>query len=431
MKLLEAIGFGEQPTEKRFNGSIGPEKILGEDLSGDAIGAEENYFKIRLAEMFMRDRLHNGREFIPLTVALSSFIYDGRSVDVPCIVGNQMLKTIDQYIKGEYVEFRNTPIIGPVPYAGGDVALFISLYGVQVKNLVKSLFGFLGRMVGVFDIAGLSDYLKIAEQISEGLAGLLGGEDELDPRIAQREIFSDKLTGRQSFSEKYLLYANCPFDALATDRLWVKDQGLMQGKDKTSLKPFRDHDYCLVKIECLGERGDYTTLPFHAVWQELKRLIWQNRQDSLKEADRIFPTLAQQVALSPDLTNRHRNIMIQLYKANYEQEIASFLAAKQPERPEVRGATRGGSREPNARAMVQKTAHLSDRAGISKAARDSLWEIDSSWDKIPHLEEHGESFELTDTVLRQQLLEMATQSTIAEPDPVALSKAIAFAAYPD
>jgi hypothetical protein len=286
-------------------------------------------------------------------------------------------------------------------------------------------------MVGIFDVAGLSAYLKVTKQISEGLAGLLGIDEEIDPRIAHREVFSDRMNGRQALQEKYIVYTNCPADGMTRDRLWVKDQSLMQGKDEATLKHFREHDYCLVKIEHLENRDDYTTLPFHAVWRELKALIWENRQDSLREADRIFPTLARQVALSPDLTNRHRNIMIQIYKANYEQEIASFLSTKPPDREAYRGVTRGGRDERNARAMIQKAAHLADRANISKAAKDSLWEIDSNWDRIPFLEPHGESFELTDAIMQEQLQEMAAQSKITQPDPAALSQGIALASYPD
>ena len=431
MKLLQALGFGGQPAEKRFYDTIDPAHVIGEDAGGGAISAEESYFKIRLAEMYMRDRHRHGKEFIPLTVALSSFIYDGSTVEVPCLVGNQMLKAIDQYINGEYVELRNTPIVGPVPYAGEDVALFIGLYGVEVRDIVESLFGFLGRMVGIFDVAGLSAYLKVTEQISEGLAGLLGIDKEIDQRIAHREVFSDRMDGRRSFEEKYIVYANCPADALTRDRLWVKDQSLMQGQDKTALAHFRAYDYCLVKIERLEKRKDYTTLPFHALWKELKALIWENRQDSLKEADRIFPTLARQVALSPDLTNRHRNLMIQLYKANYEQEIASFLATQPPARVAYHGVTRGGRDERDARAMIQRAAHLADRANMSESAKDSLWEIDSNWDRIPFLEQHGESFELTDAIIQQQLQELGAQSKVDQPDPAALSQAIALASYPD
>ena len=63
--------------------------------------------------------------------------------------------------------------------------------------------------------------------------------------------------------------------------------------------------------------------------------------------------------------------------------------------------------------------------------QESIWEIDSNWDRIPFLEQHGENFELTDAIMQAQLQELVAQSKITRPDPAALSQAIALASYPD
>ncbi|MFC1829748.1 hypothetical protein ACFL0O_09060, partial [Thermodesulfobacteriota bacterium] len=113
------------PSERKFYRRIPVEHVLGQECSDQAFEADKGYFEIRVSEIFLRNKREYFRSFIPLAIVLSDFIYDDRRESVPYFVGNQLLQVIEKYIEKKPVEFRSERAIGPVPYMGDDVSLFV------------------------------------------------------------------------------------------------------------------------------------------------------------------------------------------------------------------------------------------------------------------------------------------------------------------
>jgi len=379
--------------------------------------------------MFLRNKIEYGSEYIPFTVALSEFLYDGVERSIPFFVGNDLLKKIEDHSGNEYIEFLNTRVVGPIPYVGDDVALFVGLFRVKVADLFKNLFSFLENILSSFDATQLSKYIDIAGICSSGLASLLGIK-EMDLRIGNRDVFTSKPNDPKRFKECYLAYINCADGSLGPDKLWIRDDSpcLFTGSDKNTAKPLRDYDYCLVRIDKLEKRNDYTKFSFHNLWNEARELIWAGK---LQEAELKMAALGLEMARSPDLITDHRHELIRLYRANFEKDVEAYelshSSAYGTPAPATRSAWRGEAKM-DAKAAIQRMAYLTRRSGYSRDVERSLLGISSNLERIPYIAGRSKEFKLTDAILNEQLSKLSADSRIEKPDPKALADAIALAA---
>lgn len=415
----------KQPMRPRLFAMVPESHVLDNGFSSLVFEPNRGYFEIRLSEMFLRDKREYWFEYRPFTVIITDFIFDDHKQTVPFFVGNHLLQSGEHYIQGQNVQYLNTRVAGPIPYYGDTVSLFVGLFRAQVQDLSRTLFDFMERVVGAFDVTKVSSYLCIARALTSGLAALMGTE-EMEFRLGTRNEFTDKSRDPHRFRQCYLVYVNCQEDDIMSSNLWVKDARLFVGRDGESIKPFRGYDYCLVKIDHIKRRNDYTKFAFNELWKEARKLIWQG---DVVKADRALLSLAQQIAMSADLTTDDRYHLIQLYKANYEREVelyGTFLPQSSQSSAAVTRSARSGF---TAKAVIQKAAVLAQNAGFPKEAENALWDISTNWDRIPHLKDRSKDFELTDALLNDQLNELESISTIENRDPKALADAIAVAVF--
>lgn len=174
-RLFNAASSGR--AERKVYSEINPRHIGDGSRVPREFKEGEAYFKVRLSEMFLRDERRWWREFVPITVCLGQFIFDGKRQEVPFVVSNQLLRADEKYVNGANIEYRNTTIIGPVPYVGDGISLFAALYRAKVNELSVGLFGFMGNLAKSFDVSGLSKYLDIAQPLAKGLEDVLGMRD--------------------------------------------------------------------------------------------------------------------------------------------------------------------------------------------------------------------------------------------------------------
>ena len=172
--------------------------------------------------MFLRDKNEFIRNFVPLTIAINSFKYGGQRHEIPFIVGNQLLHSIESYIKDEYIEFKDTRILGPSPYPGDDVSLFIGLFRVQVDNLARQLFSFMDNIIGIFNLSSLIPYLDVADKLGDALAGLMSLQ-EIEMRFGMLNTFSHVEGSHNFFRSGYLVFVGCPENEIMADQLWIQN----------------------------------------------------------------------------------------------------------------------------------------------------------------------------------------------------------------
>jgi hypothetical protein len=378
------------------------------------------YFQLRLAEMFLKNGRELWREFMPMTVFLTEFIFDGKQQTVPFVVNNDILNSIQKYVDGNSIEYRNTRVAGPIPYCGGDISLFTGLYRTRINDLSVGFFNLIGGLVQAFDASGLTRYLDVARPLGAGLTSLLGMKD-VEFCLGTR----DELTEQKTFSEGYWVYINAPEKSLAQDKLWASEGRLFMG-DCNRLTRFDQNDYCLVQLEYLDERGDYTTLAFHRLWLQAKELIWTNEPEKAKVK---FTQLAQELAVSPDLTRRHRFALMQVYKANFESEAEAFRSLTEAGTGGGNDPHRGGSRRLRAADSLLEQYAALEKTALPKNAIVGMYHLSKNWQNIHSVRDRRREFSLTNDIISTQLSDIQKITPIADPQPEELAKAMTIAAF--
>ena len=413
--LLERM---RTPAKRKFHATIRDDHVLDEGYQARLIAPNAAYFDIRLTEMFLSYRSEYGRSFVPLAVMASEFAYGGTSRSFPFFVGSELLHDLDAYVKGQDVSFHNTRVVGPVPYSGGDVAVFVGLYRAQVDDFARKLLQVLGQMVGVFDLSKLSGYIDVAGKLADGLCSLLKFE-QLEYRIGDRDVFQDH--GSKLFKAGYFVYVNCDETALKTDQLWVQGGVLKVGSAAESLRSLNDYDYCLMQIQSYDARQDYTSLPFHKKWNEVRAEV--SKGDNAL-AHTLFVQCCQEIANSPDLTPPQAEALIQAYQANYAKVVELYARLRTPPPAQVATVYRGVAGK-TPQQSIRNTAQVAQAAGVKKKALQGLVDLSEHWSELPHLGSPKE--ELTDAFLGKQLASIESFTKKRVPDPKGLANAIAIA----
>lgn len=409
---------GATHTRKLF-GRLPTDHIVdAQDPSGE-FEPQECYFQIRLAEMFLKNQRHYWQGYIPMAIANVDFIHDGDRRSVPVYIGNNQLKAIEAPLKDQYVEYMNTNILGPSPYQGGEFALFMGLFRMPVVNLSRQLFDFLEKIIKVFDVTQLASYLQIADALEAGLSGLLGVDGQVQLQMGRRHVFSDQKGDPSRLTPGFLVYINCPENEVPSDRLWVKNNLLYYGEDPSHLETFQSHDFCLIEVVRRESRNDYTTMPFHKVYRRAQEEVFKGNAN---EADRLFLSMIQQIAASPDLTRTHRFDLIQLYSGNFEKQVELYRETTGAI-AKAGAASRGPRDALGARDVLKRAAKSAAKRELTAHAERALLDIGNHLDEV--LEDGGPMSDLTDDDLNNQMARLSKINRTKEKDPEAIVAALA------
>ncbi len=411
--------FGKQPGRRKVYAIVPDSQVLDVGHAPDVIAPQGAYFEVRVAEMFLRHRSEYGRAFVPLTLVRSDFVYDGGRRVFPFFVGNELLGDLDRYVEGEHVVLRNTRVVGPVPFAGDDLGLFVGLYRVQVGDLAKRLLEMLGQVVSVFDLTTLSRYVDVAGKLKDGIDDLLDMKD-LELRIGERDVFEDK--GTKALRQGYLAYINCEEGSLRPADLWVRDNRLWTGASSKTLRPLREHDYCLVHIQSHTQRKDCTTLPFHRTWEQVRNRVESGQVDM---AQVLLMDCRSQIARSPDLTPRQAENLLLFYERNFHTAVEDHNRCFGTVLKRTPTIYRSGKGVLSPKASIQKSFHFASKAGFEDRVLQGLAKLGQDWDRLPALDSRAE---LTDQALNEQLAALDRVTGATEPDPMALAEALSVAA---
>ena len=273
--------------------------------NGDTLGAEfkekHHYFQVIVHEMFLAKAREWFVEYDPMVVAVASYIYDTKVVNVPFVVGPSMLKEFSEETKGEII-FRNTPVSGFNPYQGGAFTLTILLYKVQKKNNADRLLKVVEGISKSLDPSNsLDSYLKVAGTVIDGLEAILG-LDETVPVMGYRVSINPQIYQKLTPDYRVLIDEDSDSDEMNSDRFRVRKSRLHKLDANSKEQEFRDHDFVLFSIAQGEKRTDERTLPFYPLWTTAKDLAARADDQFWKEAKAHFNTLKRNLLCSPDLT---------------------------------------------------------------------------------------------------------------------------------
>ncbi|HEX6209072.1 MAG TPA: hypothetical protein VF058_12040, partial [Actinomycetota bacterium] len=307
---------------------IPPDRAIGETTHLDRpFVPEETYLEIRLSQMYLRNEREYFREFSPLASLMTELLYAGGRRTVPVVVGPSLLSEAEPVPSGDGVEFFNTRVAGPYPYAGDDVDLFAGLFRAEVDNWAERALSLLETVAKALDLTKLSSFVNVSQPLVDGVEGLLRME-EMELRLGVDRSYrtpSESGQGSNTLRPGYEVLLRIPSDRLSEKdqgRFWVRDGRLLHGEDAASAVPFTDADFLLLEIGCLDVRHDYTTFDFHREhWKKVEEHIWAGRESDAKDR---FKLLAASLVQSEDIVRPHRRRLLRTYKDKLDQEIAEY-----------------------------------------------------------------------------------------------------------
>ena len=327
LDVLDRIVRGRSEPQASF--TITPDHVLDEQEEGEELflKPQASYFEIRLKQMHLRDQREYWRSFRPFATFVSSFLHAGKRWEVPFVVGPEMLGEAVKLQDGDRVEYLNTRVAGPFPYEGDDLRLFVGLARVEVNNWAERALGLLEIFAKAFDPSKLSIYLNVAGPLVSGLESFLGMQD-VELRLGTTRDYQEP-RGRggikpNSLQQRYEVQLNLPDDqvdqAARETKFWVKEGRLFYGKWEDSIRPYRDADFLLYQLQPLSERSDYTSFDFHRVyWQEVLKAIWDGNEQGAWQKLRL---MAANLALCPDIVRPQRNVLLGMYRQQFDEELA-------------------------------------------------------------------------------------------------------------
>lgn len=309
--------------------SVASDHVIGAQNQVGRFEAAEAYFELRICEQFLKDKREYWNEFNPLTLVFNEFIYSGKPQSFPFVVGPALLKGLEQLEGDEEVRYRNTRVVGPVPYQGDDVAIFVGLFRVQTRDWARQALSFMESVAKAFDASKLTSYLTITGPLMDGIESFLGMGSQMQFRLGQRNVFTDPETGQtgNAFSPGYLAIVRGDASTIDKDKFWVKENELYYGDKESNLARYRDHDYVLYQLVKLEKRNDYTTFDFHRQWEEVQKQIWSGNKAKAIEG---FQHLVALIRRSPDLISSHMNQLAILYRTRFQEESAAYEQSRDP-----------------------------------------------------------------------------------------------------
>ncbi len=308
--------------------SIPKEHIIGSQAPDVKFKADEAYFELRICEQFLRDKREYWNEYNPLTLVISEFIYDKQKRSIPFVVGPKLLEELAQFDKDNQVRYHNTRVVGPTPYAGGDVAFFIGLFRIKTKDWARQALSLLETFAKAFDSSKLSNYLNIATPLMDGIESFFGMGKQMEFRLGERNVFSD---GANAFSPNYFVFIRDDEKKIKREQFWVKDDRLYSGDKENELEIYKDKDYILYQINYLEKRNDYETFEFHKQWDNVQKSIWEGNWEMNKEhLISSFQQLIYLIRCSPDLISKQKKQLQLYYTGKFQEEQITYELSKNP-----------------------------------------------------------------------------------------------------
>jgi hypothetical protein len=274
-------------------------RVSPADNLGAALAADQQYFEIRINELYLTYQRKWFAEYDPMVLVISEFSYAGQPTAVPVVVGPAMLSQLNPNTKAPAgMVFANTCAVGPHPYRGGEIALTVILYRSKREDHARKLLDLVENMAKALDFAvPVSAYLKVAGAVMDGVEVLTGTDGTADPLIGRRDAFSP-------VEPAYYVLTNAPEADLGD--LWVRDKCLVQGTSPEKATSFRQAEYVLYSITT-AKRDDVSKLPFYPTWQHvLQEVNKSSKQDIWDSAKANMAALLGMLDTSPDLTEPHK-----------------------------------------------------------------------------------------------------------------------------
>lgn len=284
----------------------------------------QHYFRLRLAEMFLKDDRNLFRSYVPVVSSNVELQFGSNAAQqLPCVAGPLSL-SMNEGSLGKGVEL-NYPLTNLVPYRGGSVSISAALLAYVNKDYLPPFLSLASSISGLLTTGQLSTALKVADSAARGIQDLLSGGDKDVRLVFHNEYAGADSLGGAALTSGYFAVINADAGQFATEKLFVKDSQLRYGDNLAAAKPLTGYDYMLFSVEAALYRDDFRH------FDEYSSLLYtaiEKGMTNKSEADTVIQAAMLAIFKSDDLTYIDKTRVAAALKEEYEERISLTSKAK-------------------------------------------------------------------------------------------------------
>jgi hypothetical protein len=279
-------------TENWTYGSLTAEQIPEEPKAQEQITADEGYISIDICSLCIVNLRKFTSKFYGVVHSfiklnhLSGEVASFQTVTTPPELKNIDPKRLDRLI------LANIPVLGPVPYRGGNMSVAIGLFSVKDSDLAGPYLDLLQDLATKAGISVVNAAIPFVETIKKGVDAIIGNSESSVLEIGISTSYSDPLiTG-------WFVIMRAPKESNVISKVKVteKDFKLVDAKTGDSIK---DYPYVVFRVTKSRQRNDWYLLPdLKDSYSELQRAV---RSKKYTDADELLKTFKRLALTSNDL----------------------------------------------------------------------------------------------------------------------------------
>jgi hypothetical protein len=289
------------------------------DRGGDSVAgrSEQHYFRVKLAQMFLRRESAFFTTYYPLAYSTVSALFNGEPHEVSNVADASRL-TLQQDRRGDYVA-KNFVLSPLMPFGGGNVRIAASLHAVQGRHDLAALADTLGGFAELLIVPELAAAIRIARPLAAGLQKAFA-----DAGASAHLVYANSFVGQGSvpgsatyLHDGYIAVIRAPRGEVNVADLHVVSDELRTGPSLQEAVPFVDHDFMLIHIEVREDRDDFNQL--RAIREPFDAALNAVQLGDQAQADALYRATIAAVLRSPELTKADRRRVSAALKADFEE----------------------------------------------------------------------------------------------------------------
>ncbi len=278
----------------------------------------QHYFRLRLAEMFLKDDRKLFRSYVPVVSSVVSLQFGSNAAQQLPSVAGPLALNLNESSLGHGVEL-NYSLTNLVPYRGGNVSISAALLAYVNKDYFQSFLSLANSISGLLTIGQLSTTLKVVDSAVSALQDLLDGGDKDIRLVYHNEYAGTDSLGGVSLASGYFAVINADACKFNPEKLFVKNSQLYFGDDLQSAKPLTGYDYMLFSVEAALYRDDFR---YFAEYNSLLYTAIEKGMTNKSEGDAVIRAGMLAVFKSDDLTYVDKTRVAAALKAEYEERLS-------------------------------------------------------------------------------------------------------------
>lgn len=287
-------------------GMLTPQQVPG-NVQGRPLTPRKDYVEIRLKSMRIPFERIGTRQYYGTVysfITLNSLAGQGDAA-FNVVTTPSALQKVDPVNLKNAIQ-TDIPLLGPVPYFGGDVKVEAGVFSVMAQDLIAP---FLRIVESISETAGVNivtQALPFVQPIENAVYQLIGASESNKLEIGIKTPIRE---------EGYL--AVVADSTVTLSKLTLGPDGkLYNGANEVSAA------YMVLSIKAFKNRDDYTKIP--EVLKALQELLSGIRLNSKSAINQFFETFASTTRGSPDLLPQDAEEII---RQVYEERVKPALAA--------------------------------------------------------------------------------------------------------